>query len=164
MAMAFTAQTIAQAREYVEKAQTRMKTFREKAEERIGQGLEVTEVSGTAFALGYANARWGEDGEIKLLGVPLDLGAGAALTGLALFGGLGKYAEHGVNIGAGALAAYGYRAGFELGSEAQDDDEQAAQKKSAKKTAAAARMGAARPTGYATAGVPGETYAVYEQH
>jgi hypothetical protein len=151
--MAFTAQTIAQAREYVEKAQSRMKTFREKAEERIGQGLEVTEVSGTAFALGYANGRWGEDGEIKLLGVPLDLGAGAALTGLALFGGLGKYAEHGV--------------GFELGSEAQDDEDEAAQRKASKKAAtaaAAARMGAARPTGFATAGMPGETYTVYEQH
>jgi hypothetical protein len=39
------------------------------------------------------------------------------MTGVALLGGFGKYAEHGVNIGAGAIGSYAYRTGFEIGSE-----------------------------------------------
>ena len=40
-----------------------------------------------------------------LFGLPVDLGVGIALTGVSMFGGFGKYAEHGVNVGAGAIAS-----------------------------------------------------------
>jgi hypothetical protein len=120
--MAFTSQSIAKARDYAERMSNKMARLREHAEEAIGNGIQVTEVGGSAFAFGYANGRWGEDGELKVLGVPADLGVGFALTGIAMFGGLGKYAEHGVNIGSGALAAYAYRAGHQLGESAAEKD------------------------------------------
>jgi hypothetical protein len=104
--MAFTSQSLAKARDYAERMSHKMAKLREHAEEAIGNGILVTEVGGTSFAFGYANGRWGEDGEMKMLGVPVELGVGFALTGVAMFGGLGKYGEHGVNIGSGALASF----------------------------------------------------------
>ena len=124
--MAFTSQSLSKAREYAERMQKRMATIRETAEKAVGDGIEVTEVGGAAFAFGYANGRWGQDGEMKMLGIPVDLGVGFALTGIAMFGGLGEYREHGVNIGSGALAAYGYRSGFQLGADAASNSPRAA--------------------------------------
>jgi len=159
--MAFTSQSLAKAREYAERMSTKMSKLREHAEEAVGNGIQVTEVGGTAFAFGYANGRWGEDGEIKFLGVPVDLGVGFALTGIAMFGGLGKYGEHGVNVGSGALAAYGYRAGFQLGSSAADED--TAKPTAAKKAAARARMSGAPVSVGWDPSTQGHTYTVHEQ-
>jgi hypothetical protein len=81
-----------------------------------------------------------------------------------MFGGLGKYAEHGVNVGSGALAAYAYRSGFQLGTEwAEEDDDDAdhAAKKQAKKTSAQRSQLNGRSA--VMSGVPGQTYTVYEQ-
>jgi hypothetical protein len=161
--MAFTSQSIAKARDYAERMSNRMAKIREHAEEAVGNGIQVTEVGGTAFAFGYANGRWGEDGEIKFLGVPVDLGVGFALTGVAMFGGLGKYGEHGVNIGSGALASYAYRAGHQLGADASSGDTA---------NAAAARRGGSAPRPRMSAApvsvgwdpsTHGHTYTVHEQ-
>lgn len=119
--MAFS-MTLTEAKEALSRARNSMAKVREKAEEAIGQGIEVAEVSGTAFGLGYANGRWGgDDGELKAFGIPVDLGLGIALTGVAMFGGFGKYNEHGVNVGAGAVASYSYRTGYQLGAEAANE-------------------------------------------
>ena len=155
--MAFTTQSLSKAREYAERMQKRMATIRQTAEKAIGDGIEVTEVGGAAFAFGYANGRWGEDGEVKLLGVPLDLGVGFALTGIAMFGGLGDYREHGVNIGSGALAAYAYRSGFQLGADAGADSPKSARRAN---VAAPAASPALRPA--VSVGWDGQTYAVRE--
>jgi hypothetical protein len=159
--MAFTSQSLAKARDYAERMSHKMAKLREHAEEAIGNGILVTEVGGTSFAFGYANGRWGEDGEMKMLGVPVDLGVGFALTGVAMFGGLGKYGEHGVNIGSGALAAYAYRSGYQLGQDAANDD--------AKPGAARKRNAQATPARLNTPPVStgwdphGQTYTVHEQ-
>lgn len=117
--MPFTTSSLAKARAYADRLQKRIASVRENTEEAIGHGMEVAEVSAAAFAFGYANGRWARPGEdLKVLGIPADLAAGFGLTGLALLGGFGKYSEHGVNIGAGALAAFGYRSGLELGAQA----------------------------------------------
>jgi hypothetical protein len=114
--MAFDTRSLTKAKEYVERVQQRMARMREKSEEVIGEGIAAAEVAGTAFGLGYANARFGERGSLQMFGVPVDLGVAVAMHGLAFAGGLGKYAEHGHNIGTGALACYAYRTGAELGS------------------------------------------------
>ena len=117
--MAFNKMSIAKAREYVERAKEKMAKVREHAEEAIGQGIQVAEVSGTAFAFGYANARWGGDkGQVEVFGLPADLGTAVALHGVAFMGGLGRYSEHGHNVGTGALASYAYRMGTHFGAEA----------------------------------------------
>ena len=117
--MSFNTMSLKRAREYVERAREKMAKVREHAEEAIGQGIQIAEVSGTAFGFGYAHARWGgAKGQVEVLGVPADLGVAVALHGVAFMGGLGKYAEHGHNVGTGALASYSYRIGSQFGTEA----------------------------------------------
>lgn len=150
----FTTTSLARMKEYVERARDKMASLREKTEGIIDTGIAAAEVSGTAFAFGYANARWGENGELKVGGLPVDLGAAVALHGIAFMGGLGKHAEHGHNVGTGALASYTYRLGTQLGAEAKTVAERGDAKQlgsgDAKKTAYI-------PGGqqYATAGEPG---------
>ena len=159
--------TLGEAKDALTRAKHAMGRVREKAEEAIGSGIEVAEVGGTAFGFGLANGKWGgEDGEIKMFGIPVDLGVGIALTGVSMFGGFGRYAEHGVNLGAGAIAAYSYRTGFQLGSESADTTHASSTKKA---SFAAPQARAAMPRGNAashtTAGEwdsQGQTYTVYE--
>jgi hypothetical protein len=158
--MAFTSQSLAKARDYAERMSHKMAKLREHAEDAIGNGIQVTEVGGTSFAFGYANGRWGEDGEMKMLGVPVDLGVGFALTGVAMFGGLGKYGEHGVNIGSGALAAYAYRSGYQLGQDAAADDAKPGRRANAKPGPARMTTPASVSTGWDP---QGQTYTVHEQ-
>jgi hypothetical protein len=115
--MAFDTKSIAKAREYVDKAREKMARIREHAEEAIGTGIQIAEVGGTAFGFGYANARWGQNGEVKVMGVPADLGVAVALHGVAFMGGLGKYSEHGHNVGSGDGRAARGRTASELRSD-----------------------------------------------
>lgn len=158
--MAFTHQSLAKAREYAERVQNKMAKLREHAEEAIGSGIQVSETTGACFAFGYANGRWGEDGELKIAGVPADLGVGFALTGIAMFGGLGKHTEHGVNVGAGALAAYAYRSGYQLGAEAAQGDGRVAPP--AVRKAAAPRAQMSPGPASVNVGWDGQTYTVHE--
>jgi hypothetical protein len=157
--------TLSEAKEALTRAKSAMGRVREKAEEAIGSGIEVAEVGGTAFGFGYANGRWGGDeGEVKVFGLPVDLGIGVALTGVAMFGGFGKYAEHGVNVGAGAIASYAYRAGHQLGSDAAQDSPSTTNSKASFSAPAGAR-GAMPRASTSTAGEwdsHGQTYTVFE--
>ncbi len=156
--------TLGEAKEALSRAKNAMSKVREKAEEAIGQGIEVTEVGGTAFGFGFANAKWGgDDGELKMFGIPVDLGVGIALTGVSMFGGFGRYGEHGVNVGAGAIAAYAYRTGYQLGSDTSASDGTTTTQSSFRSTAAPRRMPSAQS--HTTAGQwdpHGQTYTVYE--
>ena len=97
-----------------------------------------------------------------MLGVPVDLGVGFALTGVAMFGGLGRYGEHGVNIGSGALAAYAYRSGYQLGQDAANDDAKPAGGRKAYAKGASPRI--ASPASVSTGwDAQGQTYTVHEQ-
>jgi hypothetical protein len=113
--------SVAKVKEHWERMQARMKNFREKNEKNIERGFAIVEVTGSLFAWGYANERWGQTTdplglkEITVVGVPADLGAGIGLLAVGLFGGLGKYAEHGINLGSGSAGAFAYRMGAELG-------------------------------------------------
>ena len=158
--------SLGEAKEALTRAKNAMGRVREKAEEAIGSGIEVAEVGGTAFGFGYANGRWGgDDGEVKMFGVPVDLGVGIALTGLSMFGGFGKYGEHGINVGAGAIASYAYRAGHQLGSDAAQDSSSSSTSKAAFAPPAGARgamRGAPAPTTAGEWDSHGQTYTVYE--
>jgi hypothetical protein len=157
--------SVAEAREALSRARNAMAKVREQAEEAIGHGIEVAEVGGAAFGFGYANGRWGQDGEIKVLGLPLDLGTGIALTGVAMLGGLGQYTEHGINVGAGAIAAYAYRTGYQLGQSGASDTEDMRMRQMQFRPAPS-RMGAPQQH-VATAGewAPnGQAYTVVEHH
>ena len=157
--------SLADARQRLERAKHTMARVREKTEEAIGQGILVAEVAGTSVAFGWANARFGgeSEGEMRIFGIPLDLATGIGLTGVAMFGGFGRYGEHAVNVGAGAIASYAYRTGYQLGSEAQG----------APNARARFSQGAAQPRGAMNGAVPaattaggwdphGQTFTVYD--
>lgn len=117
MADQYTVTSVAHAREMIANARKKMAQMREGAEEVIGEGIRIGEIGAAALGFGYANGRWGENGELAVGGIPVDLGAAVLLHGTAFMGGLGKYAEHGHNLGTGALAAAAYRTGAKIGAE-----------------------------------------------
>jgi len=116
--MSFNAATLAEMRNAKERALARMRDFREKHSKKITAGVAAVETTGTAYAFGFLNGRFGgERGEMSIGGVvPVDLLAGTALHALAFFGGLEADQEsHAHSIGTGALASCAYRYGHRLG-------------------------------------------------
>lgn len=77
-------------------------------------GVKILEVVVPAAAFSYLNGR-SAAGEVKIGPVPLDLGVGLALTLLSMFDVAGGYEDDLLNIGLGALAAYGARTGAAFG-------------------------------------------------
>lgn len=125
--MAFETTSVHKLKEMAERARARVATMAKQAEKSIDAALTVAEVGGTAFGFGYVNGRYGAIPagatanalpEYDVMGVPLDLVSGIALVGLGLVGAAGKYEEHAVRIGAGGLAAWGYRTGYQMGATA----------------------------------------------
>jgi hypothetical protein len=123
--------SVAKVKEHFERLQARMHNFRVKNEQTIERAFAVVETNGALFAWGYANERWGKTAdptiglnEITVIGVPADLGVGIGLLGLSFFGGLGKYAEHGINLGNGSTGAFSYRMGADLGRKGAQESQQ----------------------------------------
>jgi hypothetical protein len=115
-------------------------------EKAIEQGFAVLETNGGLFGWGYANEKWGDmtdQGvkELRVMGMPADLAAGAGMLGLAFFGGLGKYAEHGINLGNASTGAFSYRMGIEM-----------ARKAASTATSGAPQVGAGTEMGYSRGG------------
>jgi hypothetical protein len=116
--MSFTTATLAEARSYAERARAKMREFRTENSKKIAAGVAAVETTGTAYAFGFLNGRFGgEKGEMSIGGVvPVDLLAGTALHALAFFNGLDdEQAPHAHSIGTGALASCAYRYGHRLG-------------------------------------------------
>lgn len=108
----------------------RLARLKEKSEEAMRETLNIAAIGGSALALGYANARYGDPqtGEYKVAGkVPLDLGI-AVLFHVTAFAGLfgKKYNEIGHNVGSGALAVYAARKGAKFGQDARNKGSQQA--------------------------------------
>jgi hypothetical protein len=108
----------------IETMKRRIGSVKEKAEEMTGVVLQTVEVGGTAFAMSYANERFGKTvvglgGELQVAGMPVDLGAAVALKGLAFFGAMGKNSHHAQSVGDGLLACYATRIGGKLGRNAK---------------------------------------------
>lgn len=124
--MAFEHASMSKMKEIAMRAQGRLTAIKKASEKGIEQAFQVLEVNGALFGWGYANERWGavptasttQMKEITVMGVPADLGAGVVLLGLSMFGGLGRYAEHGISMGNGSTGAFAYRMGGELGAKA----------------------------------------------
>jgi hypothetical protein len=96
---------------YAHGLESRIARMKEKGEEAMSHGLQMAEVAGASAAAGYANAKFGTNGELQFKGVPADLLGGIGLHALAFLGGAGKYGEHAHNLADGLIAAYAYRAG-----------------------------------------------------
>ncbi len=106
-------------KEGYERLHSRMANIKAKTEKAVEQGFAIVEVNGGLFGWGYANEYYGDmtdEGvkELRVLGMPADLGAGAIMLGLSLFGGFGKYAEHGINLGNSSTGAFFNRLGIQM--------------------------------------------------
>lgn len=122
--MAF--ESLAKVKEFQERLTSRMSNMRKRAEKSIEQAMAVVEINGGLAGWGYANERWGDAPtddpsgyrEVKIMGVPADLTAGLGLLAFSFFGALGKYDEHGLNLGNASTGAFSYRLGGEAGRRA----------------------------------------------
>lgn len=80
----------------------------------FGHALTAIEIVGVGGAMSYLNARHAAPGKnaYEVLGLPADVVLGLAFTGTAVFTNyLGRYSEHGLNVGLGFLLAYACRMG-----------------------------------------------------
>lgn len=157
--MSFNAATLAEMRNAKERALARMRDFREKHSKKITAGVAAVETTGTAYAFGFLNGRFGgERGEMSIGGVvPVDLLAGTALHALAFFGGLESDQEsHAHSIGTGALASCAYRYGHRLGESMAVDA--GAKANAIRGAAPQPQLGAAR----VFAGAGGQQYTVVQ--
>lgn len=91
--------------------QSRVKGAVAKANEVVEVAVRSAEVNAAAFTAGVIQGYWGSVG---IVGIPVDLGAGAAGHALAFMMG-GKNAEHLHNFADGFLAAYTVTAGRGVG-------------------------------------------------
>jgi hypothetical protein len=116
--MSFNTATLTELRAAKDRALAKIRDVKEKHGKKIGIAFGAAETTGTAYAFGFLNGRFGgERGEMSIGGVvPVDLLIGGALHTFAFFGGLeDAEAPHVHAIGTGALAACGYRYGQRLG-------------------------------------------------
>ncbi|MFI5298848.1 MAG: hypothetical protein ACHREM_12190 [Polyangiales bacterium] len=76
----------------------------------------VAEVAGAAFAHGVAAGRYGANGELAVMGVPVDLASGVLAVGLGVSGLAGDaYSDDITNLGIGSLSYWASRTGVGVG-------------------------------------------------
>lgn len=97
--------------------------MRDKAAEGVGHVVSTMEAGAAAFAFGWARGRYAKDGELRVMGVPVDLASGLAMKALAFGEQFGGYDKDAHALGQGALDAYLTSMGVRFGVEARDKAE-----------------------------------------
>jgi hypothetical protein len=85
-------------------------------ESTVRRTADVLEIGGMAGGLSFANAKWGQNGQLAVAGVPVDLLTALAGLGTSWFGFAGRYSRDAEMMGAGALASYLSRLGTQYGN------------------------------------------------
>lgn len=94
---------------------------RKETEARVEGIIGTAEVVGGALAISWVNGRYGANGApAQIMGFDADLVVGGVLFVAGMLDVAGKQSDHLTNLGAGALAAYAAREGFNLGAEARN--------------------------------------------
>lgn len=89
-------------------------TWKEKAEEQTENVIGIASTGVGAYALGMADAKWGED---AAFGMSTSLATALVGHGLALFDVGGKTSANVFrSVGNAGLAVYAYKSGFEMGN------------------------------------------------
>jgi len=82
---------------------------REKAEQKAGDMKKVAEIVGGGAAIGFVRGKWEANGDAFVVpgtSIDMQLAAGLALSGAAMFEVFGKYDQDALNVGSGVLAHY----------------------------------------------------------
>lgn len=94
----------------------RLANMKEEMKESLGYVRQTMEVGLTSFAVAYALARWGTNGNVSVMGVPVELGGALVLKALAFTGLLDSYSGDAHNIGDGMLSVYLVKKAFQMGA------------------------------------------------
>lgn len=111
---------MAKAKAKAEKAKEMAEAVGEQAAQAAMQVVNTVEVGAVAFGFGYLRGRYGD---VRLLGIPVDVGTGSLLTlmglGLLLSGNRTamQASSHVTSLGAGALACGSAAFGAAIGAE-----------------------------------------------
>lgn len=108
------------------RAQAALRNARERSEEAVAHGVGALVTVGSAGAMAYANARFGDQGRLKVAGIDADLAGGLLFSALG-FASMGSAksgrAEMATmmfhSIGNGLLATYAVEKATELAVEAR---------------------------------------------
>jgi hypothetical protein len=122
---------LARLAQHGQRLQQRLHNVSRKAEHAFDVGISAGLAVGTAGALGFVHGR---HGAIEVAGVPLELAAGIAGTGAALFGLGGKHADKVGAVGASMLGVYAYNTAKGAGLKMKKSAEDAALKAGTKTT------------------------------
>lgn len=105
------------------RAKAALKGVREHAVKTMGEVIGTAEAGVTAFGFGYLRGRYGAEGELSVMGVPVDLAVALGLKGMAFADAFDRYNTDAHSIGQGALDSYltamGVRFGLESRKESQ---------------------------------------------
>lgn len=122
--MADIRETVSTLKAKLTRARDRANKAREDTSAAVAQGLQMVEVSGTAFGLAYARGRFGDDeGELAVMGMPVGLLGGIAGHAVAFLGIAGEYSEHVHNVSDGAFAEYAVQQGQSIGYRHKEEAE-----------------------------------------
>lgn len=94
----------------------RMQKVRERAAEQMGHVVQTLEIGASSFAFGFIRGAYAQPGQdVSIMGIPVDLAGGIAGHAIALFGGLGRYADDTHNLADGGIASYTTTLGMKFG-------------------------------------------------
>lgn len=113
MATKVTGRDIARMKTRYEGLMKRADGIRKKGESAVENLVSAAEVSGSAFALGLVQGRYGP---VSVVGVPLDLALGAGLHAAGFLGLAGKASGHLHAFADGALASFFFTLGRGTGA------------------------------------------------
>lgn len=97
-------------------AYRQLSNMKEEMKESLGYVRQTMEIGLTSFAVAYALARWGTNGNVSVMGVPVELGGALVLKAVAFTGLLDSYSGDAHNIGDGLLSVYLVKKGFQMGA------------------------------------------------
>jgi len=103
------------------RAKQTLKGVRERAVKTMGEVIGTAEAGVTAFGFGYLRGRYGAEGELSVLGVPVDLAVALGLKGMAFADAFDRYNTDAHSIGQGALDSYLTAMGVRFGLESKKE-------------------------------------------
>ena len=106
------------------RAKHALRGVREQAAKTMGEVIGTAEAGVTAFGFGYLRGRYGSEGELSVMGVPVDLAVALGLKGMAFADAFDHYNSDAHSIGQGALDSYLTAMGVRFGLESKKEVQQ----------------------------------------
>lgn len=101
-----------------EKAMKHAGKIREKSEGIIETAVRSGEIFAVSMGLGYLQGRYGKEGGVTFLKMPVELATAIGGHAIGFLGLFGKYSDHGHNAGDAGLGVYASTLGRGLGKNA----------------------------------------------